>query len=84
MERSSGSPEVKIGFIDGSVVTQHPDLASEHLQEIPGNNGATCTQANSAACLQWLLLLSLKSRYRKLRPSDAATQRVSRSILALC
>ena len=24
MERSSGSPEVKIGFIDGSVVTRHP------------------------------------------------------------
>ena len=51
MERTSGSPEVKIGLIDGPVVTQHPDLAGEHLREIPGNNGATCTQANSTACL---------------------------------
>ena len=49
MERTSGSPEVKIGLIDGPVVTRHPDLTAEHLREIPGNNGATCTQANSAA-----------------------------------
>jgi len=51
MERTSGSPEVKIGLIDGPVATQHPDLAVEHLREIPGNNGATCTRANSVACL---------------------------------
>lgn len=51
MERSSGSPDVKIGLIDGPVVTDHPDLAGEHLREIPGNGGATCTRANSTACL---------------------------------
>ena len=34
MERTSGSPEVKIGLVDGPVVTQHPDLAGEHLHEI--------------------------------------------------
>ena len=26
MERTSGSPEVKIGLIDGPVATGHPDL----------------------------------------------------------
>ena len=41
MERTSGRPEVKIGLIDGPVVVQHPDLAGEHLREIPGNKGAT-------------------------------------------
>ncbi len=51
MERNSGSPELKIGLIDGPVVTQHPDLVGEHLREIPGNNGGACTQADSAACL---------------------------------
>jgi subtilisin family serine protease len=51
MERTSGSLEMKIGLIDGPVVTQHPDLVGEHIREIPGNNGATCAQANSAACL---------------------------------
>jgi len=48
MDRTSGSPDVKIGLIDGPVVTRHPDLAGEHLREIPGKNGATCTQASSA------------------------------------
>jgi subtilisin family serine protease len=51
MERTSGNPDVQIGLIDGPVVTRHPDLAGGHLLEIPGNNGATCTQANSTACL---------------------------------
>jgi len=50
MERTSGSPDVQIGLIDGPVVTEHPDLVGGHLREIPGHNGATCTQADSAAC----------------------------------
>jgi subtilisin family serine protease len=64
MERSSGSPEVKIGLIDGPVVTQHADLAGEHLREIPGNNGATCTQANSAACLHGTFVAGILSAKR--------------------
>jgi subtilisin family serine protease len=51
MERTNGSPEVKIGLIDGPVLTQHPDLADGHLREIPGVGGPTCTQANLTACL---------------------------------
>jgi subtilisin family serine protease len=50
MEHSSGSPDVTIGLIDGPVVTNHADLAGEHLRELPGPNGAQCTQAASAAC----------------------------------
>jgi subtilisin family serine protease len=50
MQRTSGRPEVRIGLIDGPVAIQHPDLAGGHLREIPGHNGATCTQANSSAC----------------------------------
>ena len=64
MERTSGSPEVKIGLIDGPVVTQHPDLAGEHLREIPGNNGATCTQANSTACLHGTFVAGILSAKR--------------------
>ncbi len=64
MERTSGSPEVKIGLIDGPVVTQHPDLASEHLREIPGNNFSTCTQANSAACLHGTFVAGILSAKR--------------------
>jgi subtilisin family serine protease len=51
MDRTSGSPDVKIGLIDGPVVTRHPDLAADRLHEIPGNYGATCMLANSTACL---------------------------------
>lgn len=51
MERTSGRPEVKIGVIDGPVMTRHPDLTCENLREIAGTDGATCTQADSAACL---------------------------------
>ena len=64
MERTSGSPEVKIGLIDGPVVTQHPDLASQNLREIPGNNGATCTQANSTACLHGTFVAGILSAMR--------------------
>jgi len=50
MHRSSGSPAVKIGLIDGPVSTQHPDLASENLREISGSN-RTCKQSSSIACI---------------------------------
>jgi subtilisin family serine protease len=61
MERTSGSPQVRVGLIDGPVVTQHPDLAREYLQEIPGNNGATCTQANSTACVHGTFVAGILS-----------------------
>jgi subtilisin family serine protease len=64
MERTRGSREVKIGLIDGPVVIQHPDLAGEHLREIPGNNGATCTQANSTACLHGTFVAGILSAKR--------------------
>jgi subtilisin family serine protease len=64
MERTSGSPELKIGLIDGPVVTQHPDLAGEHLREIPGNNGGACIQANSAACLHGTFVAGILSAKR--------------------
>jgi len=64
MGRTSGSHEVKIGLIDGPVVTQHPDLASEHLREIPGNNAGTCTQANSTACLHGTFVAGILSAKR--------------------
>jgi hypothetical protein len=51
MERTSGNPGVRVGIIDGPVATHHPDLMGEHLRQISGNNRATCTQANSMACL---------------------------------
>ena len=41
MERTSGSPHVRIGFIDGPVLTHHPDLTGDHFRELPGQNGGS-------------------------------------------
>jgi hypothetical protein len=51
MQRTSGRPEVRIGLIDGPVLTQHADLAQGQLEELGGSNGASCTQVNNGACL---------------------------------
>jgi subtilisin family serine protease len=64
MERATGIPEVKIGLIDGPVVTQHPDLVGERLREIARKNGAACTQANSTACLHGTFVAGILSAKR--------------------
>ena len=64
MERTSGSPEVKIGLIDGPVVTRHPDLEDGHLREISGNNRGTCTQADSVACMHGTFVAGILSAKR--------------------
>lgn len=64
MERTGGRPEVKIGLIDGPVVTRHAGLVSESLREIPGNNGAICTQVNSTACLHGTFIAGILSAKR--------------------
>ena len=51
MERSSGKPEIKVGLIDGPVVIDHPELATESIQEVPGKLSGACAQASSAACM---------------------------------
>jgi subtilisin family serine protease len=64
MERTSGSPEVKIGLIDGPVVSHHPDLPGECLRVISGNNGAMCMQADSTACLHGTFVAGILSAKR--------------------
>jgi hypothetical protein len=49
MERTLGSPNIRIGLIDGPVSTQHVDLSRENVRDVAGNNGATCAQENSMA-----------------------------------
>jgi subtilisin family serine protease len=49
MERTGGSPEVKIGLIDGPIA-ENPALSWEHLNEVPGSNNASCNQTHSIAC----------------------------------
>lgn len=64
MKRTSGNPEVKIGLIDGPVVTQHADLAINPLPKILGNNSAACTQVNSTACVHGTFVAGILSAER--------------------
>jgi subtilisin family serine protease len=49
MGRSDGAPDVMIGLIDGPVLLDHPDLATENIREISAA-GAACMSASSSAC----------------------------------
>src|SRR6266849_4946 len=51
MERTSGKSEIMVGLLDGPVATNHPDLESERIREIPGSIRGACTQTTSVACL---------------------------------
>jgi subtilisin family serine protease len=64
IDRTSGRPEVTIGLIDGPVVTNHPELANQHVREVCGNGSATCTQANSIACLHGTFVAGILSAKR--------------------
>lgn len=64
MQRTSGSPELKIGLIDGPVVIRHPDLSSRRLLEISGHRGGSCTRATSTACLHGTFVAGILSAKR--------------------
>src|SRR5256884_2567728 len=59
MDGTSGQPEIMVGLLDGPVATNHPDLASEHIREIPGSIHGACTQAKSVACLHGTFVASI-------------------------
>jgi|SRR5436190_14043702 len=64
MERTGGSPEVRIGLIDGPILTQHPDLAGQPLRVIRDHNSARCAQASSPACLHGTFVAGILSARR--------------------
>jgi len=64
MERTSGSPDLVIGLIDGPVDFHHYEMAGESLREVPGTNGSACTQATSTACLHGTFVAGILSAKR--------------------
>lgn len=64
MERTLGSPEVKIGLIDGPVATHHSDLAGGHFREFGAANGADCAQPGAMACLHGTFVAGILSARR--------------------
>ena len=64
MERTEGNPDVMIGLIDGPVVTQHDELASDSIREIPGALGSTCSRVDSLACQHGTFVAGILSARR--------------------
>lgn len=64
INRTSGRPDLIIGLIDGPVAMNHPELAGQHIREIPGNGSGTCTQADSMACLHGTFVAGILSAKR--------------------
>ena len=64
MRLTSGSPEIKIGLIDGPVAVHHPELASQNIREIPGKPTGACARPASAACGHGTLVAGILSAKR--------------------
>lgn len=63
MQRTSGSPAVAVGLIDGPVARDHPDLAGQRIVEIR-ENGGRCSQTSSIACLHGTFVAGILSSKR--------------------
>jgi subtilisin family serine protease len=64
MAHTSGSPAVKIGLIDGPVVTGHPELTGENLRNIAADGGGVCREPHSMACLHGTFVAGILSAKR--------------------
>jgi subtilisin family serine protease len=64
MERTSGSPNVLVGLLDGPVNMNHPDLAGATIRDISGGMAGACSQAGSAACLHGTFVAGVLSARR--------------------
>lgn len=50
MKKTTGSPNIVIGLIDGPILINHPDLNTENIIGIPGEPSGVCSKAESVAC----------------------------------
>ena len=64
MDRTSGRAEISIGLIDGPVLLTHPELASEHIREVPGKLRGTCARSDSSACVHGTFVAGILSARR--------------------
>jgi len=64
MSLTSGGSETVVGLIDGPVLMNHPDLASENIREISGPWHGACAQAESIACMHGTFIAGILSAKR--------------------
>jgi subtilisin family serine protease len=64
MDRTSGRAEISVGLIDGPVLLPHPELAHEHIREVPGKLRGTCARSDSIACMHGTFVAGILSARR--------------------
>ena len=64
MDRTSGRAEISVGLIDGPVRLPHPELANEHIREVPGKLRGTCARSESIACMHGTFVAGILSARR--------------------
>jgi subtilisin family serine protease len=64
MSLTSGRSEIVVGIVDGPVAADHPDLAQNDIQELPGKTGAACARTGSAACVHGTFVAGILSAKR--------------------
>lgn len=64
MDVASGAPDVKVALIDGPLMTDHPELALERIQPLPGKLATACVGSDSFACLHATFVAGVLSARR--------------------
>lgn len=64
MARSHGSPEVRIGLIDGPVAIQHKDLAGARIRQVSPTKNISCVDPGSVACTHATFIAGILSARR--------------------
>jgi subtilisin family serine protease len=64
MEHTAGRAEIRIALIDGPVAFDHPDLAGQNIQEVPGQLAGACSRASSVACMHGTFVAGILSAKR--------------------
>ena len=62
--RTTGSPDLTIGLIDGPVFMEHPELDSQYIREIPGSRNGSCKQSTNSACSHGTFVAGILSAKR--------------------
>ncbi len=64
IERTRGSPDVRIGLVDGPVALEHPQLAGAVTRGVATANAGACSRASSDACRHGTLVAGVLASAR--------------------
>lgn len=62
MQRTEGNLQIKVGLIDGSIVSNHPSLAQAKIEQLSSTSGNVCTWAHPVVCRHGTFISGRKPR----------------------